>query len=73
MKEFERRRVFRQIVYLLHTSYETVKMRQPLIAMNDNIIVARYPPPVIASLDAAVVHIKDARVKPPIRYHVACF
>jgi len=41
--------------------------------MDDSIIVARYPPPVTASLDAAVVHIKDARVKPPMRYQVAYF
>lgn len=67
-------RMFRLIyIYLPLTSYETVKIRHPWIAMNDNMMVARYPPPVIASLDAAVVHIKDARAKPQMRYHIAYF
>jgi len=43
------------------------------MAMNDNIRVARYPPPVIVNFEAAVVHIKDATVKPAMRYHVEYF
>lgn len=55
------------------TSNEIAKIRHPLIAMNDNIMVARYPPPVIASFVVDVVHIKDARAKALMRYHIAYF
>lgn len=41
--------------------------------MKDRIIVAKYPPPVTANFAAAVVHIKEARAKPAMRYHVAYF
>lgn len=58
---------------VLLTSYEMVKIRHPCTAMKDSRIVARYPPPVNASLVAAVVHVKDARAKPPMRYNVAYF